>query len=64
MGMVDIKGLDKAEVLHALWKHSIAQGLSFLGLPKKDLLSRKHRNSSKKDRKRMLDYTSIMSKDM
>lgn len=32
MGMVDIKGLDKAEVLHALWRHSHAQGLSFLGL--------------------------------
>ena len=30
--MVDIKGLDKAEVLHALWRHSHAQGLSFLGL--------------------------------
>lgn len=33
MGMVNIKGLDKAEVLHALWRHSHAQGLSFLGLP-------------------------------
>lgn len=32
MGMVDIKGLDKAEVLHALWRHSHAQGLSFMGL--------------------------------
>lgn len=32
MGMVDIKGLDKAEVLHALWRHSHAQGMSFLGL--------------------------------
>lgn len=32
MGMVNIKGLDKAEVLHALWRHSHAQGLSFLGL--------------------------------
>ena len=32
MGMVDIKGLDKAEVLHALWRHSHPQGLSFLGL--------------------------------
>lgn len=32
MGMVNIKGLDKAEVLHALWRHSHPQGLSFLGL--------------------------------
>ena len=32
MGMVDIRGLDKAEVLHALWRHSHAQGMSFLGL--------------------------------
>lgn len=30
--MVDIKGLDKAEVLHTLWRHSHAQGMSFLGL--------------------------------
>ena len=29
--MVDIKGLDKAEVLHALWHASHTQGLSFLG---------------------------------
>lgn len=32
MGMVNIKGLDKAEVLYALWRHSHAQGLSFMGL--------------------------------
>lgn len=32
MGMVNIRGLDKAEVLHALWRHSHAQGMSFLGL--------------------------------
>lgn len=30
--MVDIKGLDKAKVLHALWHASHAQGLSFMGL--------------------------------
>lgn len=30
--MVDIKGLNKAEVLLALWKGSHCQGLSFLGL--------------------------------
>lgn len=29
---VSIKGLDKAEVLLALWKGSHAQGLSFLGM--------------------------------
>lgn len=29
--MIDIKGLDKAEVLHALWHASHTQGLSFLG---------------------------------
>lgn len=29
---VSIKGLDKAEVLLALWKGSHAQGLSFLGI--------------------------------
>lgn len=32
MGMVNIKGLDKAKVLKALWDNSHAQGLSFLGL--------------------------------
>lgn len=32
MGMINIKGLDKAEVLHSLWRHSHAQGMSFLGL--------------------------------
>ena len=32
MGMVDIKGLDKAEVLYTLWRHSHTQGNSFLGL--------------------------------
>lgn len=30
--MVDIKGLDKAKVIHALWHGSRAQGLSFLGV--------------------------------
>lgn len=30
--MVSIKGIDKAKVLVALWQHSHAQGLSFLGL--------------------------------
>ena len=32
MAKVNIKGLDKAEVLLALWKGSHAQGLSFLGM--------------------------------
>ena len=32
--MIDIKGLDKGEVLHALWHASHTQGMSFLGLPK------------------------------
>lgn len=31
--MIDIKGLDKAEVLYALYHNSHAQGMSFLGLP-------------------------------
>lgn len=30
--MINIKGLDKAKVLHALWHASHAQGLSFVGL--------------------------------
>jgi hypothetical protein len=30
--MIDIKGLSKAQVLHALWHASKAQGLLFLGL--------------------------------
>ena len=29
--MVDITGLDKAEVLLALWRHSHVQGMSFIG---------------------------------
>lgn len=32
MANVNIKGLDKAEVLLALWKGSHAQGMSFLGM--------------------------------
>ena len=32
--MIDIKGLDKAEVLYALYHNSHAQGMSFLGLPR------------------------------
>ena len=32
--MINIKGLDKAEVLLALWKGSHAQGMSFLGMMK------------------------------
>ena len=31
--MLNIKGLDKAEVLYSLWHNSHAQGISFLGLP-------------------------------
>ena len=34
MANVNIKGLDKAEVLVALWKGSHAQGMSFLGMMK------------------------------
>lgn len=36
-GVVDISGLDKAEVLLALWKGSHAQGMSFLGLETFDI---------------------------
>lgn len=36
MAMIDIKGLDKAEVLLALWTSSRMQGMSFLGY-KKDM---------------------------
>lgn len=32
--MVNIEGLDKAKVLHALWHASHAQGMSFIALPK------------------------------
>lgn len=32
--MIDIKGLDKAEVLYSLYHNSHAQGMSFLGLPR------------------------------
>lgn len=34
MANVNISGLDKAEVLKALWDASHPQGMSFLGLPK------------------------------
>ncbi len=34
--MINIKGLDKAEVLYSPWHNSHAQGMSFLGLPKKE----------------------------
>lgn len=33
MAKINIEGLDKARVLHALWHASHAQGLSFLALP-------------------------------
>ena len=32
--MINIKDLDKAEVLYALWHNSHAQGMSFISLPK------------------------------
>lgn len=32
--MINIKGIDKARVLYALWHASHTQGMSFLGLPK------------------------------
>ena len=34
--MLNIKGLDKAEVLYSLWHNSHAQGISFIGLPQKE----------------------------
>ena len=34
--MINIKGLDKAEVLYSLYHNSHAQGMSFLGLPQKE----------------------------
>ena len=34
--MINIKGLDKAKVLHALWHASHAQGISFLGFMSSD----------------------------
>ena len=34
--MINIKGLDKAEVLYSLWHNSHVQGMSFLGLPEKE----------------------------
>lgn len=34
MALIDIKGLDKAEVLLALWNASKMQGMSFLGYSK------------------------------
>ena len=37
--MVNIKGLDKAEVLLALWKGSHCQGLSFLALASKGVFT-------------------------
>lgn len=36
MAKINIKGLDKVKVLHALWHASHTQGLSFLGLPQGD----------------------------
>lgn len=34
--MINIKGLDKAKVLHALWHASHAQGISFMGFMSSD----------------------------
>jgi hypothetical protein len=52
MAMVNIKGMDKAEVLLALWKASQMQGMSFLGFlasgeltlsqARKEIQERKH----------------------
>ena len=55
MGMVDIKGLDKAEVLYTLWRHSHVQGLSFMGLTPEgftlkkaqDLIKERQKNSDR-----------------
>ena len=46
--MVSIKGLDKAEVLVALWEHSYEQGLGVLDNSKKDLTVKEARKLLKK----------------
>ena len=37
--MVSILGLDKAQVLKALWENSKAQGMSFLALPQSNSIT-------------------------
>lgn len=43
--MVDITGLDKAEVLKALYTHSHPQGLSFIGLPSHPLTMKDYKKA-------------------
>lgn len=54
--VVDISGLDKAEVLLALWKGSHAQGMSLLGLESLDIESARELIS--KSKSMYFDYVS------
>ena len=52
--MINIKDLDKAEVLYALYHHSHPQGMSFIGLPK-DKFTLDHAKEIIKDREEKID---------
>ena len=53
---INIKGLDKAKVLHALWHASHAQGRSFLNLPQGDFTLVMAEMAVKKNPRLYFDY--------
>lgn len=62
--MINIEGLDKAKVLHALWHASHAQGISFLGFTggfplerAEELIKKRYDNRGEEDSYRLyFDY--------
>lgn len=56
--MINIKDLDKAEVLYALYHNSHAQGMSFIGLPK-DKFTLEHSKEIIKDREEKIDNPNL-----
>lgn len=55
--MINIKGLDKAEVLLALWEGSHAQGMSFLGMLNGRLTIEKARDMIRQQQENAFEYS-------
>jgi hypothetical protein len=55
--MINIKGLDKAEVLLALWEGSHAQGMSFLGMLNGGLTIEKARDMIRQQQENAFEFS-------
>lgn len=61
--MIDITGLDKAQVLLALWKGSHCQGVSFLGMHERGLTPEKAKDMIRDKQIRRFNTTIAVSDD-